>query len=65
MSTQVYSVPGQTEGEMKTFLEGWNIDLSSKVSIFCEGNVNYHKRVYHPILLVGIGTILEIFKPNQ
>ena len=36
-------------------------------SLTCEGNVNYYKRVHHPIptLPVGIGNTLEIFKINQ
>ena len=37
MSAQVYSVPGQTEGRRKAFLE------------WVGGNVNYYKSVYHPI----------------
>ena len=37
MSVQVYSVPDQTEGRRKTFLE-WG-----------DGNVNHYKSVYHPI----------------
>ena len=37
MSAQVYSVPGQTEGRKKAFLE------------WVGGNVDYYKSVYHPI----------------
>ena len=57
MSAQVYSVPGQTEGIRKEFLEWTSIDLSSKLSLICGDNVNYYKRVHHPIftLHVGIG----------
>ena len=36
MSAQVYSVPGQTEGKRKAFLEWTSIDLSSKLSLACE-----------------------------
>ena len=41
MSAQVYSVPGQTEGRRKAFLE------------WVGGNVNYYKSVYHPIPTLG------------
>ena len=50
MNAQVYSVPGQTEGRRKAFLDWKSIDLSSKLSLTCENNVNYYKSVYHPIL---------------
>ena len=46
MSAQVYSVPGQTEGRRKAFLEQPRIDLSSKLSLTCGGNVNYYKIVH-------------------
>ena len=65
MSGQVYYVPGQTEERSKVFLEWTSKDLSSKLSLICEGNVNYHKSVHYPIpiLPVGIGsTLLAIFK---
>ena len=68
MSAQVYSVPGQTEGRRKTFLEWTSKDLSSKLSSTCGvGNVNYYKSVHHSILTlpVGIGNTLVIFKANQ
>ena len=67
MSAQVYSVPGQTEGRRKAFLEWKNIDLSYELSLTCGGNVNYYKSVHHPIptLPVGIGNTLAIFKTNQ
>ena len=39
MNAQVYSVPGQTEGRRKAFLEWTSIDLSSKLSLTCGGNV--------------------------
>ena len=67
MSVQVYSVPGQTEGRRKAFLEWTSIDLSSKLSLTCGGNVNYYKNVHHPFptLPVGKGNILAIFKTNQ
>ena len=41
MSAQVFSVPSQIEGRKKVFLEWTNIDLSSKLSLTCRGNVNY------------------------
>ena len=64
---QVYSVPGQTEGKRKAFLEWTSIDLSSKLSLTCWGNVNYYKSVHHPrpTLPVGIGNTLAIFKINK
>ena len=67
MSAQVYSVPGQTEGRSKAFLEWKSIDLSHELSLTCGGNVNYYKSVHHPIptLPVGIGNTLAIFKTNQ
>ena len=49
MSAQVYSVPGQTEGRRKAFLDWKTIDLSHKRSLTCVGNVNYHKSVNHLI----------------
>ena len=49
MSAQVYSVPGQTEGRRKAFSEWTGIDLSSKVSLTCGGNVSYYKSVHHLI----------------
>ena len=44
------------------------IQLEERTSIdLCGGNVNYYKRVHHPIptLPVGIGNSLAIFKTNQ
>ena len=49
MSAQVYSVPGQTEGRRKAFLEWKSIDLSYELSLTCGGNVNYYKSAHHPI----------------
>ena len=49
MSTQVYFVPGQTEGRSKALLEWKSIDLSHELSLTCWGNVNYYKSVHHPI----------------
>ena len=49
MSSQECSVPDQTEDRGKTFLEWTSIDLPSKLSLTCEGNVNYYKSVHHPI----------------
>ena len=63
ITAQVYSVPGQTEGRKKAFLEWTSIDPSLTLG----GNVNYYKNVHHPIptLRVGIGNALTIFKTNQ
>ena len=60
----VYSVPGQTGGRRKAFLEWTSIDLSSKLSLTCGGDVNYYKSVHHPIpiLPVEIGNIQAISK---
>ena len=49
MSAQVYSVPGQTEGRRKAFLECKSIDLSYKLSLTCGGNVSYYKSVHHHV----------------
>ena len=49
MSAQVYSVPGQTEGRMRAFLEWKSIDLSPELSLTLRDNVNYYKSVHHPI----------------
>ena len=48
MSAQVHSVPGQTEGRSKAFLEWKNIDLSRELLLTCGGNINY-KSVHQPI----------------
>ena len=53
--TQVYSVPRQTEGRWNVFLEWTSIDLSSKLSLTCGGNVNYYKCVHHAILTLETG----------
>ena len=55
MITQVYSVPGQTEGRWNVFLEWTSIDLSSKLSLTCGGNVNYYKCDDHAILTLETG----------
>ena len=67
MSAQVYSVNGQSEGRRKAFLEKTSIDVSSKLSLKCGGNVNYYKTVHHPIptLPLGIGNTLAILRTNQ
>ena len=67
MSAQLYSVPDQTEGKKKTFLEWTSIDLFSKLSLTWGGNVNYYKSVHHPIptLRVGLGNTLAIFETNE
>ena len=65
MNSQVYSVPGQTEGRKKAFLNWKSIDLSSKLSLTCEGNINYYKSFYHPLPTHEKGNILAIFKTNH
>ena len=67
MSAPVYSVPGQTEGKKKAFLEWTNINLSSKLFLTCGGNVNYYRSGHHPIptLPVGTGNTLATFKTNK
>ena len=55
MRAQVYSIPGQTEGIRKAFLEWTSIDLSSKLSHTCGGHVNYYKSVHHPIPTLPVG----------
>ena len=64
MSAQVYSVPGQTEGKRKAFLEWTSIDISSKLSLTCGVDVNYYKSVHHPIptLAVEIGNTQLFFQ---
>ena len=59
MSAQVYSVPGQTDGRVKAFLESTIIYLSSKLSLTCGDNVNFIK-VHHfiPTLPGAIGNTL-------
>ena len=49
MSAQVYSVPGQTEGRSKAFLEWKSIDLSHELSPPCGSEVNYYKSVHQTI----------------
>ena len=49
MSAQVFSVPGQTDGRRKAFLEWKSLDLSYELSLTCRDNVNYYKSVPHPI----------------
>ena len=58
MSAQVHSVPGQTKGRRKAFLEWKNIYLSSKLYITRGGDVKsiqgkssqfYCKSAQHPI----------------
>ena len=50
MSVQIYSVPGQTEGRRKAFLEWKSIDLLYELSLTCGDNVDYYNRsVHHPI----------------
>ena len=44
-----------------------NINLSSKLSLMCGGNVNYYKSVHHPnpILPNGIGNTQAVFNTKQ
>ena len=49
MSAQVYSVPDQTEGRSKAFLEWKSIDLSHELSLTCGSNINYYKSVHQSI----------------
>ena len=63
MRAWVYSVPGQIEGRRKAFLESKSIDLSSKLSLTCGGNVNYYESVHHPIPTCGNKEDLDNF-PN-
>ena len=62
-----FIVFGQTEARRKAFFEWANIDLSSKLSLTCGGNVNYYKSVHQLILTlpVGIGNTQAIFKTNK
>ena len=58
MSAQVFSLPCQTKGSRKAFLEWASIDLSSKLSLLSAD---------HSILTlpVGIGSTHAIFKTHQ
>ena len=51
----------------KAFLKWTSIDLSTKLSLTYEGNVNYNKTVHHPIPTLRVGTenTLAILKTNQ
>ena len=49
MSAQVYSVPGQTEGRSKVYLEWKSIDLCLELFVIFWVNVNYYKSVHLPI----------------
>ena len=49
MIAQVYSVPGQTEGRSKAFLEWKSTDVSLELSRTCGSNVNYYKSGHQPI----------------
>ena len=49
MIAQVYSVPGQTEGRRKAFLEWKSKNLSCELSLTCGGNAIYYKSVHHLI----------------
>ena len=47
-------MPSEVRG--KAFLKWKSIDLSSKLSLTYEGNVNYYKSVHHPIPILPVGT---------
>ena len=55
MNVQVYSVPGQTEGRRRAFLEWTKKDLPSKLSITCGSNFTYYNSVHHPIPTLSVG----------
>ena len=68
MSGQVYSVPGQTQGKRKVFLEWTSIDLFSKQCPTRGGNLTNIKR----FIILGMSTLpveirntQVIFKKNQ
>ena len=65
MSALVYSVPGQTEGRMKPFLERTSINLFSELFLKCEGNVTIIKVFIIIFLLLEIGNTLTIPKTNH
>ena len=50
MSAQVYTVPDQTEGKSKTFLEWKTRDLSHELYLACGSNINYYKSVHQSTL---------------
>ena len=64
MSAQVYSVPGETVGRSKAFLEWKSIDLSHELSLTCGSNVNHYENFHHPIP-THENRFLAIFKINQ
>ena len=53
MSTQAYSLSGQTVGRKKAFLQSKSIDLSYKLPTSYVGNVKSYKSVHHPISTRG------------
>ena len=53
MSTQAYSLCGQTDGRKKAFLQSKSIDLSYKLPTSYVGNVKSYKSVHHPISTRG------------
>ena len=65
MNAQVYSVPGQTEGRSKTFLEWKSIHLSHELSLTRGVMLTIIKVFINLFLLVRIGNILTIFRMNQ
>ena len=67
MSAQIYSLPDQTAGGKKSFLEKTSIDLSSKLSLTCWGNIIHYKSVHHPLPTLPSGTesTLVVFRTNQ
>ena len=65
MSAQVYSVPAQTEGRRKAFLEWKSIDSSYELSVTCGIMLTIIKVFIILFLLVRIGNILATFKINH
>ena len=66
MSTQIYSIPSQTEGRRKAFLE-WksvNFDLNYLLHVGVI-TLTIIKAFIVLFLLVRIGNIQAIFKTNQ
>ena len=59
MSVLVYSVPGQTTGRRKAFLEWKSIDLSSELSLPCGSILTIIKVFIILFLLVRIENILS------
>ena len=54
------------QGE-RSFLEEESIDLSSKISVTCGGNISHYKSVHHRLstLPLRIENTLAVFKTNH